>query len=50
MRLVESDEERVEPPTCGPQGAGVDTGRQLDALLVTLHESHVAWASYERRL
>jgi 6-pyruvoyl-tetrahydropterin synthase len=31
-------------------GALGDTGRQLDALLVTLHESHVAWASYERRL
>jgi 6-pyruvoyl-tetrahydropterin synthase len=31
-------------------GALGDTGRQLDALLVTLHESHVAWASYERPL
>jgi hypothetical protein len=26
------------------------TGRALDGLIVTLHESHVAWASYERRL
>ena len=24
--------------------------RELDGLLVTLHESHVAWASYERPL
>jgi 6-pyruvoyl-tetrahydropterin synthase len=24
--------------------------RELDGLVVTLHESHVAWASYERRL
>ena len=31
-------------------GALGETGRQLDALIVTLHESHVAWASYERRL
>jgi 6-pyruvoyl-tetrahydropterin synthase len=29
---------------------GGDTGRELDALVVTLHESHVAWASYERPL
>ena len=27
-----------------------DSGRQLDGLVVTLHESHVAWASYERAL
>ena len=27
-----------------------DGGRQLDGLTVTLHESHVAWASYERLL
>ena len=27
-----------------------DGGRQLDGLTVTLHESHVAWASYERSL
>ena len=25
-------------------------GEELDALVVTLHESHVAWASYERPL
>ena len=32
--------------------AGVlgDTARDLDGLVVTLHESHVAWASYERPL
>ena len=29
-------------------GALGDGARALDALLVTLHESHVAWASYER--
>jgi hypothetical protein len=27
-----------------------DGARGLDALIVTLHESHVAWASYERPL
>jgi 6-pyruvoyl-tetrahydropterin synthase len=27
-----------------------DGGRELDGLVVTLHESHVAWASYERQL
>jgi 6-pyruvoyl-tetrahydropterin synthase len=27
-----------------------DTARELDGLAVTLHESHVAWASYERPL
>ena len=26
------------------------SGHGLDGLLVTLHESHVAWASYERPL
>ena len=31
-------------------GALGETGQALDALIVTLHESHVAWASYERRL
>ena len=32
--------------------AGVlgDGGRELDGLIVTLRESHVAWASYERSL
>jgi 6-pyruvoyl-tetrahydropterin synthase len=27
-----------------------DTARELDGLVVTLHESHIAWASYERQL
>jgi 6-pyruvoyl-tetrahydropterin synthase len=27
-----------------------DAARELDGLTVTLHESHVAWASYERPL
>ena len=27
-----------------------EAARDLDGLLVTLHESHVAWASYERAL
>lgn len=31
-------------------GALGDTGRELDGLVVTLHESHIAWASYERPL
>jgi 6-pyruvoyl-tetrahydropterin synthase len=31
-------------------GALGENARELDALVVTLHESHVAWASYERPL
>jgi len=31
-------------------GALGEAARELDGLLVTLHESHVAWASYERPL
>jgi 6-pyruvoyl-tetrahydropterin synthase len=31
-------------------GALGESGRDLDALAVTLHESHIAWASYERPL
>jgi 6-pyruvoyl-tetrahydropterin synthase len=31
-------------------GALGDTARELGGLTVTLHESHVAWASYERSL
>src|SRR5215469_8331679 len=31
-------------------GALGDTAKQLDGLVVTLHESHIAWASYERQL
>jgi 6-pyruvoyl-tetrahydropterin synthase len=31
-------------------GALGDSARGIDALIVTLHESHVAWASYERAL
>ena len=27
-----------------------DAAKDLDGLVVTLHESHVAWASYERQL
>jgi 6-pyruvoyl-tetrahydropterin synthase len=29
-------------------GALGDAARELDGLVVTLHESHIAWASYER--
>ena len=36
--------ERVD---AGALGAGA---RELDGLVVTLHESHIAWASYERPL
>jgi 6-pyruvoyl-tetrahydropterin synthase len=32
------------------EGALGESARTLDALVVTLHESHVAWASYERQL
>jgi 6-pyruvoyl-tetrahydropterin synthase len=35
---------------CARTGGLGDGGRQLDGLTVTLHESHVAWASYERPL
>jgi 6-pyruvoyl-tetrahydropterin synthase len=31
-------------------GAIGEAARQVDGLAVTLHESHVAWASYERPL
>ena len=31
-------------------GALGERARELDALAVTLHESHIAWASYERQL
>jgi len=31
-------------------GALGDNAGKLDGLLVTLHESHIAWASYERSL
>jgi 6-pyruvoyl-tetrahydropterin synthase len=31
-------------------GALGDAARDLDGLVVTLHESHIAWASYEREL
>jgi 6-pyruvoyl-tetrahydropterin synthase len=31
-------------------GALGDDARELDGLIVTLHESHIAWASYERSL
>jgi 6-pyruvoyl-tetrahydropterin synthase len=31
-------------------GAMGEMARDLDGLVVTLHESHIAWASYERRL
>jgi 6-pyruvoyl-tetrahydropterin synthase len=31
-------------------GALGEGARELDGLMVTLHESHVAWASYERPL
>ncbi|HET6626721.1 MAG TPA: 6-carboxytetrahydropterin synthase [Nocardioidaceae bacterium] len=31
-------------------GALGDAGRELAGLTVTLHESHIAWASYERTL
>ena len=32
------------------EGAFGDTARELDGLTLTLHESHIAWASYERAL
>ena len=33
-----------------PAGALGDSARDLDGVIVTLHESHIAWASYERAL
>lgn len=32
------------------EGALGEAGPRLDGLVVTLHESHIAWASYERPL
>jgi 6-pyruvoyl-tetrahydropterin synthase len=32
------------------EGALGDAARGIESLLVTLHESHIAWASYERPL
>jgi len=37
----------VERALAGALGAG---GRELAGITVTLHESHIAWASYERAL
>jgi 6-pyruvoyl-tetrahydropterin synthase len=37
----------AERVATGALGSGA---RELDGLVVTLHESHVAWASYERPL
>ena len=34
-------------PRAGELG---ESARDLDGLVVTLHESHIAWASYERPL
>jgi 6-pyruvoyl-tetrahydropterin synthase len=31
-------------------GPGAESARGLDSLVITLHESHIAWASYERPL
>jgi 6-pyruvoyl-tetrahydropterin synthase len=31
-------------------GALGETARELDGLIITLHESHIAWASFERSL
>jgi 6-pyruvoyl-tetrahydropterin synthase len=31
-------------------GAGAESARELDSLAITLHESHIAWASYKRPL
>ena len=41
-----------EPPFWNvlSRGSLGDGGRALTGLMVTLHESHVAWASYEREL
>src|SRR3954466_11796926 len=38
------------PPAPARAGALGDGARELDGVAVTLHESHVAWASYERPL
>jgi 6-pyruvoyl-tetrahydropterin synthase len=35
---------------CVQRGALGDDAREVESLSVTLHESHVAWASYERAL
>lgn len=35
---------------CVEHGDLGETARQLTGIMVTLHESHVAWASYERQV
>jgi hypothetical protein len=35
---------------CVHVGALGEGARTLEGLVVTLHESHIAWASYERQL
>ena len=45
---VRAGEDRLAEAACG--GDLGDTARDLAGVAVTLHESHVAWASYERAL
>ncbi len=42
--------EHAVPGAWPRAGALGDGALELDGLVVTLHESHVAWASYERPL
>ena len=62
MGLVQRYHQPVELPRAVAEGTGPravcepirddlgEGGRELDGLVVTLHESHVAWASHERPL
>ena len=65
MRLVQRDRQAGELPRRIPHGARTiadriadrvhagamgDAARELTGVAVTLHESHVAWATYERAL
>ena len=56
MGFVERDDQPVElarviaDRLADHAAAGALGGPELDGLVVTLHESHVAWASYERPL
>ena len=47
MGLAEGHDYSLELPRAVAQGAAP---RELDGLVVTLRESHLAWASYERPL
>jgi 6-pyruvoyl-tetrahydropterin synthase len=53
MNTTTEELARVIADRLAERARGGDLGesaRELDSLLITLHESHIAWASYERPL